>query len=132
MPFAQLCVRGRQAVMSSIKKVFQHAKQVEIHKPGPLVEQKRSVQKHLFEWDQALLEIVQHGFFVRSPLVDAPMAELAFLVPDEADLLRRGNKFPIINIVQLKSDPFDLVFDIAPENGLHAVPLPWKQAKLEF
>ena len=50
MPFAQVRVSGRQAVMTRIEEVIEHAEEIEIHKTGPLVQQERLVDQHFLDF----------------------------------------------------------------------------------
>src|SRR5207249_3056735 len=43
-----------------------------------------------------------------------------------------GDHLPPIDIVELEGQSFDFVFNVAPNNGLDAFPLPWEKSKLEL
>ena len=77
------------------------------------------MQQHFLERHQPLFELGQQLLLLRPPLVKAAAPELAFLVPEEGDLVRRRHHLAPVNIVEPEPDAFDLVLDVAPNNGLH-------------
>ena len=132
MPFAQVGVRSRQLVMSGIKKVFEHPKEIEVDKTRALVEQERLVDQHFLERNKTLSQLLQHGFFVGAPLVNATAAELSFFMAKKTQPVGSGNQLTPVDVVELEANPFDFAFDIAPKNGLNAVKFPREEGEIEF
>src|SRR5262245_5144028 len=105
---------SREAVMSGIKKVSEHAVQVEIDEARPVTEQERFEHQHFLEWNQSFPELGEHGFLLGAPLLDAPSAELPFLVAQKAQLVgNRHHLFPI-NVIEFKTYRFNFSLDVAP------------------
>lgn len=125
-------MRLRQFVMARIEKVPQDPIQVEIHKPGTRIQEKRPEHEHLLEGNQFRFEVDQQFFLGFRPAVDATAAKLALLVPKERQPIRWRDELAPVDIVQLEAEPFDLAFDVAPEDGLHPFQFPREKAELEF
>src|ERR1019366_1109885 len=132
MPLPQTGVRCGQPVLARIKEIAQDAVEVEIHEPRPLVQEKWPVQEHFLERHQPLFELRQQLLLLRPPLVEAAAPELAFLVPEEGKLVRRRHYLASVNVVELEADAFDLVLDVTPDKGLHALQFPREQPKLKL
>lgn len=132
VPVADFRVCFGQFIMAGIKEIFQHAEQIEVHEARMLFQNERQMREHHFERQQFFFELLEQILLVFAPLVNAAAAKFPFLEPQELQLFLRGNNFFPINIVEPERATFDVVFDIAPENGLHIAPAIGKQAKLEF
>ncbi len=118
--------------MAGVEEVAQHAVEVEIDKPGLLVQQERFEHQHFFEGNQALLQLRQQALALRLPLAEAAAAELAFFVAQEAKLFGNRHELPPVDVVELEANTFNLILNIPPEKGLHTLHLPREQAKLKF
>ena len=94
MPLVDRGVDRRQLVVTGIKKVSQHAIEIEIHKSWPIFQQKRPGHQHLLERKEVVFQLLQQISFLRAPLVEATAAEFAFLVPDKAQLIELRDHFP--------------------------------------
>ena len=90
------------------------------------------MQQHFFKRHQPLFELGQQLLLLRPPLVEAATPELAFLVPEKRELVRRRHHLVPVNVVEPEPGAFDLVLDVAPDNGLHALQFPREQPKLKF
>ena len=132
MPGLDLLVPSGQLVMAGVEKIFEHAEQIEIHKARPVVEHERLVRQHHLEWKQPFLKLLEPEFLILAPLVEAAAAELALLVPEKRKLFGQRDKFLPINVVEPERRAFDLVFDAAPEDGLHVAPFVREQSEFEF
>ena len=130
--FLEASVRGGQPIVPRIKEVGEHAVEIEIHEPWPLVQQEGLVQQHFLKRNQPLLQLGQQILLLRPPLVDAPAPELAFLVAQKRQLVGGRDHLLPVNVVELEADAFDLVFDVLPEDGLHAFQPPGEQPELEL
>src|ERR1041385_5501730 len=119
----------RQLIMFRVKKIAQHSEQIEVHKPWPVINQKLPIHQHFLEGYQTLLQLTEQFALLLAPLVETAAAELALLVPDETQPVRLRNKLAPVNVGEFEARAFNVVFDVAPEEGLHALQFPRKQAK---
>src|SRR5665213_1471597 len=85
-----------------------------------------------FKRNQQFFQPLEPDFLILAPLLDAAAAEFPFLESQELQLLRRRDIFLPINVVEPERRALDFAFDEAPENGLDAAPLFWKQTESEF
>src|SRR5437588_10447342 len=111
---------GRQSVMAGIEKIAQHSEKVKIDKAGALIEQKRPKHEHLFERQELFGQGSQQLFVLALPLIDATSSELALFVAEKAQSIGGGHHFLPKDIIELKTGALDLIFDVAPEDGLDA------------
>lgn len=117
--------------MARVEEIGEHAVEVEINETRPGIQQKRPVQDHFLKWQELLFELAQHLGLPGSPLIDATPAELTLLVPQKHKVFRPGHKFLVIDVVQLETEPFDLVLDPTPQDGLNPLHVPGKQPQFE-
>ena len=137
MPAAKVGLRLGQLVMAGIKKVIEHAEQVEVHKVRTFTQQKRGVCEGIFIGSEAGFQFFQPDGFLRAPLVNATTPELAFLETEILQFVGGGQfgpaiVFPVMNIVQAESRAFDVVFNMMPKNGLNAFEADGKKIELQF
>ena len=90
------------------------------------------MRQHHLEGQQRSAQLFEQGRLLAAPLVQAAAPELAFLVPQEGQLLGRRHELLPVNVVEPEAGAFDLVFDVAPEDGVHALQCLGEQAELEF
>src|ERR1041384_6515238 len=122
----------RKTIVPGVKKVAQDPPEIEIDKTRPVIEQKRAAGQHLLERNQQAGQFGQQWLLVDPPLIQTTAAELTFLVADVAELVVGRNELAEIDVIELETDPFDLVLDVTPDNPLQAVPLRGEQAQIEF
>ena len=137
MPAAEVGLRLGQLVMAGIKKIIEHAEQVEVHKVRTFTQQKRGVREGVFKGGEAGFQFFQPAGFLRAPLVNAAAPELAFLETEILQFVGGGQFgaaiiFPVINIVQAESRAFDIVLNVMPENGLDAFEADGEKIELQF
>jgi hypothetical protein len=125
-------VLGRQFVMTRIQKIPEHAVEVEIEKTRAVLEKEGMGQQHLLERDQGAGQFGQQLGLLLAPLLEAAVAKLPFLVPDEADGAGFRDELLPINVVELEGATFDLILDVTPDDPLNAIELVGEQAELEF
>ena len=118
--------------MARIEKVAKDACQIEIYEARTVAEQELAMREHLLKRQQAFGELCLHFLLLRSPLVNAAATELSLFVADERELILALHELAVINIVELESQTFDLVFDVTPENRLFAFEIGGEKAELEF
>ena len=118
--------------MAGIQEITEDAVEIEIDEPGPLVQEEGPVHQHFFERDQSLFELGQQSLLLRPPLVEASPPILAFFVADKRHLVRAGNYFLPVNVIELEADAYHLVFDALPDQRLYALQLPGEQPEPEF
>src|SRR6266498_5158539 len=123
---------GRKAIVAGVKKVGQDPPKIKVDKTRPVAEQKRPAGQHLLERNEQGGQVGEQRLLAGAPLLEAAAAELAFLVPEMAELLGGRDEFPVIHVVQFKAQPFHFVLDVAPEDALQAVPLRPEKAQVEF
>ena len=95
------------------------------------------MRERIFIGSQAGFQFLQPVGFLRAPLVNAAAPELAFLETEILQFVGCGQFgpaiiFPVINVVQPESRAFDFVFNVMPENGLHAFEAGGKKIELQF
>src|SRR5436190_3218369 len=110
--------------MAAVKKIGEHAVEIEIEKARPVVEQEGPIQQHLLERHETIGQLGEQPFLIRAPNLEAATPELPLLVPQKTDLIRFRHEFLPINIIQLKTHAFNVVLDITPENRLLPVQFP--------
>lgn len=132
MPLLDLFVPGGQLIVAGIEKVFEHPKQVEIHKARLIAQQEGPVHQHLLEGQEALGQFFEPAFLLRAPLVNAATTELAFFEPQILQVLRCRQMLLVIDIIQPERRALDFVFNAAPENGLHTFQVGGKQPEVKF
>src|SRR5438445_90942 len=110
---------GWKPVMAGIKKIAEHAVKVEINEAGSLVQQERLIEQHFLKWDQPLLKLGEQFLFLKPPLIQAAVAKFPLFVTKKTHAIPGGDHLLPVNIVEPETDPFDLVFDVPPKNGLH-------------
>src|SRR5580765_5272238 len=132
MPLFQPGVGGGQLVVARIKKVCQHAVEVEIDKERALAQQEPMADQHLLARYQSPSQAREQSLLLRPPLVQAAAAELPFLVPEETELVGFGNQFTPVNVVELETETFHLVFNVSPEQRLDAFQITREKAELEL
>src|SRR5437660_6844707 len=110
--------------MAGIQKIAEHSVKIEINKPRPRVQQERFVEQHFFEGHQFLIELRQQLLLLRAPLVNAAAPELSLLMAKKSEPIRCRHHFLPENIIELKANSLDIVFDITPENGLDPFQFP--------
>ncbi len=131
-PLPEAGVGGRQPVVPRVEKITEHSIKVEINEARPAAQQERLPGQHLFEGGEAARQFGQQGFLLSAPEFEATCAELALLVTKITEVVRSGDIFAPINIVELKGQRLDLAFYAAPENGLQPLQFRGKQAQAEF
>src|ERR1035437_3731207 len=132
MPLLDALVSRGQFVMTGVKKIVQHAEQIEINEARAVIQQERLVRQHHFKRNQSFFELLEQIFLLRAPLVNAAATELAFLVAEEGQLPGARNEFLPVNIVESEGRALNFVFDVAPKDGLHPAPLRREQAEFHF
>src|SRR5262245_7358072 len=103
MPFFQPGVGGGQLVVARIKKVRQHAVEVEIDKARALVQKETMPDEHLLARNQGPGKSGEQLSLLQPPLVKAAAAEFPFLVPEETELVGFGNQFTPVDVVELET-----------------------------
>src|SRR6185436_18846394 len=131
-PALDLRVRLGQLVMPGVKKIPEHPEQIEIHEARPVINQERSMPQHLLERGEPFLKLMKQLGFLHAPLVEAAASELALLVPHKKQPVGLGNEIAPVNVREFEARPFDVVLNVAPENGLQALEFRRKQAQGKF
>src|SRR5437016_3474176 len=131
MPVLELAVGGRQRIMSGIKKVAEHAVEVEINEAGTLAEQERVARQHLLERQETPREALQQLRLLFAPQPQTAPAELAFLVPHESPPFAFGDQLLPVNVIEFEAVSFHFALKEAPEDALHAFQFARKQAQLK-
>src|SRR6266542_2904547 len=96
---------GRKAIVAGVKKVGQDPPKIKVDKTRPVAEQKRPAGQHLLERNEQVGQVGEQRLLAGAPLLEAAAAELAFLVPEMAELLGGRDEFPVIHVVQFKAQP---------------------------
>src|ERR1039458_1887234 len=118
--------------MAREQKIFQHAKQIEIHEQRTFAQKKFRMREHLFKWHEAGFQFFQPHLLVFAPLVNAAAPELAFFEAQILELPAGRSVLAVVNVVQPERGALDFIFNGAPENGLHAFALGGKQAEVQL
>ena len=132
MPFDDLGPVGWQFVVPGIEEVLEHPEQVEIQEARAIAQQERAIRQHFLERQQAVSELGLHGFLQGMPLVNAAAPKLALFVADERQLVFPRHKLAEVNVVQFERHTFNVVLDVAPEQGLFALEFCGEQTELEL
>src|SRR6266498_784932 len=125
-------MNGRKAIVPGVKKIGEHAPEVEVHETRLTVQEKGPVGQHLLERNQEHGQLGGQRSLAGPPLVEAAATELPLLVPSIGQLFSGRNEFPKVSVVELEGQSLDVVLDVAPDNPLQAVPLGREQAQLQF
>src|SRR5438105_9904738 len=112
---------GGQFIAPGKLEIGQHAPKIEIDEARLRVEKKSAVANHLFEGNQPRGQFGDELFLLLEPLVQAAPPELALLEPDISEPLGNGDELPIVGIIQLEGQRFDLVLDMTPHKFLISV-----------
>src|SRR5262245_42732170 len=99
-------MNGRKPIVTGVKKIRQDAPQVEVHEARLPIEQKQAGGEHLFEWDQQRNELSDQLLLLGAPLLQTTAAELAFLVPNVAELIGDGDELAVVDVVQFETHAF--------------------------
>src|SRR5213078_4215322 len=109
-------MNGRKAIVARVKKVGQDPPEIKVDKTRSVTQQKRPASQHLLERNEQGGQVGQQRLLVGAPLFEAAAAELAFLVPEMAELVGRRHELAIVDVVQLKAHPFHFVLDVTPKD----------------
>src|SRR5665213_4316139 len=118
--------------MFSMEESRQHSPQIKIDKMRRFPHKEGPSRQHRFKGHEGLRELRHQLRLLGPPLLQAAAAELSFFVAQETQALRLGHKFLPINIVQLETRRFNLVFDISPQNPVHSAKQLRKKVQLKF
>src|ERR1051325_2489472 len=132
IPVLNFFVPRRELVVPGVKKIPQHSEQVEVHKPRTFINQKRLVRQHFLKGEQALFQSPEQISLLLAPLIETAAAELSLLVPHKQQPVGLGDEFAPVNVRELECTTLNVVLDVAPEDGLHALQSAREQPKREL
>ena len=131
MPAPEILEMGELG-LSAVQVIAENAVEVVIDEERTIGNQERRRREHVIHRDEQLGELAIQFRAVSSPLPDAALAELPLFEPGQHDTFNERKRWDDIAVVDLEADPFEVIFDVAGQDGLNAFFVSREQAKFEF